>query len=394
MNARIIPPNMPFALALRLGYTGPIRLPGYVKWIKTLPCDACGANAPSDPSHPNFFKSQKNKAPDPLAIPECRCDHESESMYLAKARYREELPSGRGVPIRGGFLRFCLRNLLTLNVVIRVASPLALEFTFLPHLHAEPLGMADSKNVVIDGEANDVKPKVLVPLDRARPQPSNFRSTDLAFKPEPLYGCRTAGGNSVAALDGWYVGNNWRYCGHPVSLDEQQFSAHSPQHSWGTAHVLQSHANRWRMNVRIADFPINRVEAETTEHQCKERRGAVNGSVSSVPCRLRGYSSDFNGLLGGAPELLGGPPQRTRESRDEDRGERLNDENNPLTKRLFIALAGLYCCAHLSYLSGRYFDEDRLLLGLLLVGLGVLIAGAGLALFALTEFRWSWGWWI
>ena len=47
-----------------------------LQWLKTLPCHHCLAPAPSDPSHPNFFKSQRNKAPDPLAIPECRDDHE------------------------------------------------------------------------------------------------------------------------------------------------------------------------------------------------------------------------------------------------------------------------------------------------------------------------------
>jgi len=77
VNHRIIPSGMRFEVALRLGYTGEIRVPGYIKWVKTLPCHHCQAPAPSDPSHPNFFKSQKNKAPDPLAIPECRADHEA-----------------------------------------------------------------------------------------------------------------------------------------------------------------------------------------------------------------------------------------------------------------------------------------------------------------------------
>jgi len=76
VNHRIVPPGLSFEQALRLGYTGPIRLPGYIAWLKTLPCHHCLAPAPSDPSHPNFFKSQRNKAPDPLAIPECRDDHE------------------------------------------------------------------------------------------------------------------------------------------------------------------------------------------------------------------------------------------------------------------------------------------------------------------------------
>jgi hypothetical protein len=76
MNARIIPPGMPFTQALRLGYTGEIRMPQYLAWIRTQDCHRCLSAGPSDPSHPNFFKSQRNKAPDPLAIPECRRDHE------------------------------------------------------------------------------------------------------------------------------------------------------------------------------------------------------------------------------------------------------------------------------------------------------------------------------
>jgi hypothetical protein len=75
LNARIIPPGLTFEHALRLGYTGPIRVPGYLAWIRTLPCDATGTPGPSDASHPNFFKSMTNKAPDPLAIPESREAH-------------------------------------------------------------------------------------------------------------------------------------------------------------------------------------------------------------------------------------------------------------------------------------------------------------------------------
>ena len=89
MNVRIIPPGMPFAQALRFGYVGEIRLPGYIAWIKTLQCDRCCAPAPSDPSHPNFYKSQKNKAPDPLALPECRaCHNEYEQRGLPNEQAR------------------------------------------------------------------------------------------------------------------------------------------------------------------------------------------------------------------------------------------------------------------------------------------------------------------
>lgn len=72
---KIIPPGITFEQALRRGYTGEIRLPGYLRWLRTLPCHRCGHGAPSEASHPNFLKSQVRKAPDPLAIPECRRDH-------------------------------------------------------------------------------------------------------------------------------------------------------------------------------------------------------------------------------------------------------------------------------------------------------------------------------
>lgn len=75
LNARILPAGLTFEQALRRGYTGPIRMPRYLAWIRTLPCDTTGAPGPSDASHPNFFKSMKNKAPDPLAIPESREAH-------------------------------------------------------------------------------------------------------------------------------------------------------------------------------------------------------------------------------------------------------------------------------------------------------------------------------
>ena len=84
---------MSFPVALRLGYTGEIRMPAYIKWIKTLPCHCGCGGFPVDPSHPNFYKSQRRKAPDPLAIPEARACHEwyeangapNEQERLAKA---------------------------------------------------------------------------------------------------------------------------------------------------------------------------------------------------------------------------------------------------------------------------------------------------------------------
>lgn len=84
---RIIPPHMSFAQALRLGYVGEIRLAAYLAWVKTLPCRRCRAPAPSDPSHPNFYKSQVRKAPDPLAIPECRICH---NEYEERGKPEEE----------------------------------------------------------------------------------------------------------------------------------------------------------------------------------------------------------------------------------------------------------------------------------------------------------------
>ena len=76
LNARIIPPHLTFEQAMRFGYTGRIEHRPYLDWLKTLPCDTCGAPPPSDPSHINSFKGQGTKSPDPFAIPECRRCHE------------------------------------------------------------------------------------------------------------------------------------------------------------------------------------------------------------------------------------------------------------------------------------------------------------------------------
>lgn len=76
MNYRIIPPGMRFETALRLGYTGEIRCAPYLAWIRTLDCHRCFTVAPSQASHTNFFKSQVNKGPDLLALPECPPCHQ------------------------------------------------------------------------------------------------------------------------------------------------------------------------------------------------------------------------------------------------------------------------------------------------------------------------------
>ena len=106
VNNKVLPPNLTFEQCLRRGYTGEIRMPQYLKWIRTLPCDATGKPGPSDASHPNFFKSQRNKAPDPLAIPESRECHElyerngftdeerrlaRAALYLLQAIYEQRL---------------------------------------------------------------------------------------------------------------------------------------------------------------------------------------------------------------------------------------------------------------------------------------------------------------
>ncbi len=87
MNVRIIPPQLTFEQALRFGYTGRIELREYLAWLRTLPCDSCGARAPSEASHLNSFKGVATKSPDPWAIPECRKCHQS---YERGPAYEDE----------------------------------------------------------------------------------------------------------------------------------------------------------------------------------------------------------------------------------------------------------------------------------------------------------------
>lgn len=74
---KIIPPTMTTEQAIRSGMCGRIECGPYLRWLKTLPCDTCGAGAPSDPSHYNGYKGMGTKAPDLFAIPQCRKCHEA-----------------------------------------------------------------------------------------------------------------------------------------------------------------------------------------------------------------------------------------------------------------------------------------------------------------------------
>lgn len=80
-NRRIIPFDMSFERALRAGLTGRLRHADYLAWLRTLPCDGCGAPPRSDPSHLNGYKGMGTKSPDVWAIPECRNCH---NAYEAK----------------------------------------------------------------------------------------------------------------------------------------------------------------------------------------------------------------------------------------------------------------------------------------------------------------------
>lgn len=77
---KIIPPTMTTEQAIRSGMCGRIECAGYTRWLKTLPCDTCGRHGtehnPIDPSHFNGYKGAGTKAPDLMAMPQCRECHE------------------------------------------------------------------------------------------------------------------------------------------------------------------------------------------------------------------------------------------------------------------------------------------------------------------------------
>lgn len=75
-SRRIIPYNMSFEKALIAGLTGRLRHKEYLAWLRTLPCDGCGAPPPSQASHLNSRKGMGTKSPDALSIPECPVCHE------------------------------------------------------------------------------------------------------------------------------------------------------------------------------------------------------------------------------------------------------------------------------------------------------------------------------
>jgi hypothetical protein len=83
-TAKLIPAGLSFERALALGYTGRIRCEPYLSWLRTLPCDSCGAPPPSEASHiNNDHKGHGTKAPDLWAIPECHQCHERYERLLS-----------------------------------------------------------------------------------------------------------------------------------------------------------------------------------------------------------------------------------------------------------------------------------------------------------------------
>lgn len=88
---KLIPAGLSFEQALKRGYAGRITCAPYLDWLRTLPCDSCGAPPPSDASHlDNDSKGLGTKLPDLWAIPECRTCHgiyeRGVSMYTADFR--------------------------------------------------------------------------------------------------------------------------------------------------------------------------------------------------------------------------------------------------------------------------------------------------------------------
>lgn len=75
--SKVIPPYMSFQQALTSGYVGRIEDKSFTKWVKTLPCCACGDKA-DDPHHPHGagFKGMGTKVPDYWCIPLCRTCHD------------------------------------------------------------------------------------------------------------------------------------------------------------------------------------------------------------------------------------------------------------------------------------------------------------------------------
>jgi hypothetical protein len=111
---KIIPPGMTFIQAVRAGYAGRIESRAYLDWIKTMPCDTCGAPGPSDPSHVNAFKGQGTKSPDLFAIPECRENLRSKPRREHRHSRREH---GEAMAKRYGDVVTCEFNEIPLDAI-------------------------------------------------------------------------------------------------------------------------------------------------------------------------------------------------------------------------------------------------------------------------------------
>lgn len=94
---KLYPPSMTPEQALRAGYLGKLECRQYLDWLKrTFRCDTCDVagtdHNPIDPSHFNGYKGAGTKAPDGMAIPQCRECHELYERGLIKLRGTYALP--------------------------------------------------------------------------------------------------------------------------------------------------------------------------------------------------------------------------------------------------------------------------------------------------------------
>jgi hypothetical protein len=74
--------------------TKPIRDPGYLAWLRTLPCALCG-HTPCDAAHQRLLGGGVGSKPgDDLAIPLCWKCHDSEHRRGVLTTWNEYLPDG------------------------------------------------------------------------------------------------------------------------------------------------------------------------------------------------------------------------------------------------------------------------------------------------------------
>jgi hypothetical protein len=254
--------------------------------------------------------------------------------------------------------------------------------TVLPNLETKGLRGLHSKKVVVNDKPDDVKTQ-----ERTRTslsvKPPNFWHINSSLK-LPLPSTANASGSNGSTTfttpdrRGVYPLPN-----KIVVLDKPKFYSEPNKLSRSIPAVLEANPDCWLVRSSIWDYVALRVQVESTNAWVQDRHISSNSS-------FRALGGCASGALGSSVQADG----RNRQDKSESGVGNGHQFDPPINRRVLLYFGGLVLTYALCLLGTLRIQSGRRLTGWALVLVGGLCGLVGTVLFALTGFRWSWGWWL